>query len=193
MGLMQRLYVTSHAYTSLTKVGISKDPVQRIKDLAREQGAELILYYESPLLSNAKQIEKTILEYFIDHRIKGEWINLPHWQIIEYVRKLEGSFDIIYHDCPFEHLKENVPLIREIDPGNFKVQNMQPCIGEDMIYIDVKAHYYLKYQQGLTEYVVCTMDLTTAQKLKQMLKGRLLPIIAESCIKESILPLTSSQ
>ena len=93
------LYVATHDYTTLTKVGVAINPTTRLTQLKGATGADLKIYYESPLTTNFLKIETKVLNYFQDKRICGEWINETPEKIIEYIRTIENEFDSIEYTC----------------------------------------------------------------------------------------------
>jgi hypothetical protein len=101
------IYVVTHDYTTLTKVGMSNNVTTRIKAIRTSVGADLQIYYESPLMKNAFIIEQEILKHFAEKRIYGEWINETPENIISFIKTIEHKFD--REDCisVFERLEIN--------------------------------------------------------------------------------------
>lgn len=91
------IYVVTHDYTTLTKVGMSNNVTTRIKAIRTSVGADLQIYYESPLMKNAFIIEQEILKHFAEKRIYGEWINESPENIIAFIKTIEHKFD--REDC----------------------------------------------------------------------------------------------
>lgn len=97
--IKRSLYVATHAYTSLTKVGISNDPTTRMNSIKTYVGADMTLEYESPRLDNPLEIERLVHTHFAEKRIRGEWINETPEKIIEYIKTIEDKFDSPEYNC----------------------------------------------------------------------------------------------
>ena len=87
------LYVVTHDYTSLTKIGVSKTLGKRLNALKSAVGAELKIYYESPTLDNWREIELDVIKKFKTEETAGEWVNATPEEIIEYIKTIEYKFN----------------------------------------------------------------------------------------------------
>lgn len=93
------LYVATHDYTTLTKVGVAVDPSVRVNQFSTQVGAKLQIYYESPLIENFLKVEANVLHHFKDKRIHGEWLNETPENIIKYIKTIENDFDSAEYTC----------------------------------------------------------------------------------------------
>lgn len=93
------LYVATHDYTTLTKVGVAINPLARLAQLKAQSGAELQIYYESPLIENFLKVEAEVLNHFRDKRVCGEWINETPEKIIDYIKTIQNNFSTIEYAC----------------------------------------------------------------------------------------------
>ena len=83
------VYVMQHT-SGLVKIGYSKDPDKRLKQVTRDEGNDMI-----ELLCVIKSDHMTSLEYelhqrFRSKRIRGEWFDLPS-KDIEYIKGLTNA------------------------------------------------------------------------------------------------------
>jgi Meiotically up-regulated gene 113 len=68
------------------KIGISKDPIKRLKQMTLGPEAKLLYSKEFP---HTRKIEKTLHEKFVDKRYSSEWFELTV-EDIQYIK----DFDI---------------------------------------------------------------------------------------------------
>lgn len=176
------LYVATHDYTSLTKVGVAVNPTARLTQLKTQAGAELQLYYESPLIENFLKVEAEVLEYFKDKRICGEWINETPKKIIEFINTLNfDSEEYTCLSCVFEeytgesidskqryYLTDDVPqakLLNEIKEG---------------LYISDDYQFFVFIQQSKFIYQIRFNIYRTANKFLYEYKDRAVKIDKET-------------
>jgi T5orf172 domain len=136
MSEKKSLYVASHEYTTLTKVGVSNDPIKRLNSVKSSIGHELTLYYESPLLENWKHIESSVLSHFSKHRKSGEWINLSPKEIIEYIKTIETTFNNREHNYLTEYIDKQLEKIDSQFVNPFYTSSMTDYIERELTYID---------------------------------------------------------
>lgn len=101
---IQMLYLMRSEVGNL-KIGISKDPISRARDITNASGlvVECIAYWK--LDNVARSIEAQLHRTFKKHRIQGEWF-LPHFQI----HHVEEAID-----CGHERLYLNEQAASKID------------------------------------------------------------------------------
>ena len=87
------LYVVSHDYISLTKIGVSKTLGKRLNAIRTAVGAELSIYYESPTLDNWREIELDVIKQFKTDETAGEWVKATPEEVIKYIKTIEHKFN----------------------------------------------------------------------------------------------------
>jgi hypothetical protein len=177
------LYVASHDYTSLTKVGVAIDPTTRVAQLKHQAGAELKIYYESTLTENYFRIEQQVLNHFKDKRIFGEWINEPPEKIIEYIKTIEHEFEsedyaclhCLFEDYTGEEVKEG-----EYYLSNYKVDYSKLRLDKHNIYVSEDYKFYVFVQQSNIITEINFNIYKTAKKFATQFKERLVTFNKET-------------
>ena len=151
---LKSLYVASHDYTSLTKVGVSVNSVSRLQGFTSTVGSELALYYESPLLENWREIEADVLNHFKEFRTGGEWINKTPKEIIDYIKSIKNRFN----NKDYTDLKDRLLTLEE--EKVFEVHDVftKGLIGgkeyrelkevQKYVYVDDKFMFFVSYYVG---------------------------------------------
>lgn len=67
----------------LVKIGISKNPKQRISAIETHNGEKSINIFISEKLKNYMEIEKLMHTYFKEFRVLGEWFNIDFDEAVE--------------------------------------------------------------------------------------------------------------
>lgn len=70
----KHIYVAEYG-KNFIKIGVSKNPLSRIKTLGKSNGRTLTRYIYSYSTENAFQLEKNMHEKFKTHRLNGEYFN----------------------------------------------------------------------------------------------------------------------
>lgn len=71
------VYVIAADAAGAVKIGFSKHPEKRLKQLQTGHSGELRLYYHHPLpVENVKLIERAIHDLNRHKRVKGEWFDM---------------------------------------------------------------------------------------------------------------------
>lgn len=85
----QSVYVIRNEDTGFVKIGISKHPEKRINELSNQSGCELTLIYNTPLISNAGEVELELHKKYAASRKSGEWFNVRAVDIVEELRQCD--------------------------------------------------------------------------------------------------------
>jgi hypothetical protein len=90
----QMLYLMRSEVGNL-KIGISKDPISRARDITNASGlvVECIAYWKLDRI--ARQIEQHLHKTFKRHRLQGEWF-LPHFQIHHVEEGIPCSYERLF-------------------------------------------------------------------------------------------------
>lgn len=174
------LYVATHDYTSLTKVGVAVEPMKRLSQLKSQSGAELKIYYESPLLDNFLKIEVKVLDYFKDKRICGEWVNESPEEIIKYIKTLETDFNSVEYtclNCLYENYTgEEVKEINRYTVGD-TVKTLHNLSETDLgIYITDDYKFYVFIMQSKFIYHISFNVFRTANAFARSFQDRVIKI-----------------
>lgn len=151
---LKSLYVATHDYTSLTKVGVSVNSISRLQGFTNTVGSELALYYESPLLENWREIEADVLNNFKEFRTGGEWINKSPKEIIDYIKSIKNRFN----NKDYTDLKDRCITI-ELEKVNevvslFDIKSFRNTRQRDLkevekgVYVDEDFLFYVSYYVG---------------------------------------------
>lgn len=69
------VYVIQESESGNLKIGVSKDPLVRLKQLQTGNSQDLNLLYTSLVCSNAFEVESSVHKAFAEYAIRGEWFN----------------------------------------------------------------------------------------------------------------------
>jgi len=178
------LYVATHEYTTLTKVGVAVNPSTRMGQLKSAAGAELKIYYESPLLDNFLKVETEVLYHFRDKRSHGEWINETPEVIIEYIKTLEPHFTSEEYTC-LSCLFDNYTSEEVKEVNVYSLKGSVPAVktlikGEYNIYITDDYRFYVFIQQSKFIYHIAFNIYRTARKFASEYKERVVTLNEET-------------
>ena len=86
-----------HVYVALElnntiKIGISKHPYKRFKEIENKSGKTIIRTYISPSSINALKIETLVFKKFGLYRLKGEWFeNITFEEVVLHLKFYDYS------------------------------------------------------------------------------------------------------
>jgi len=166
------IYVASHPYTSLTKIGMSKSPTARLDSIKSVIGCALTVHYESPLLDNPREYEKQLHEVFKEHKSIGEWFNISPEEIIKYINTIEHTFNGSEYPVLYSSLLDDKPKIIELeDPyyGNLTKK-------KEFLYMDDNYNFYMSYKQSVFIKHIKFLEYRTALKFRNLNFDRLVII-----------------
>ncbi len=147
------LYVVTHDYTELTKIGVSKDINSRIKAIRTSVGADLKVYYESPMIDNWKEIETEVIQKFKTEETAGEWVKARPKEIIAYIKTIEYKYNNPEFYFAEEQLEKEVEKVR-LEVNIFSITGINEKERElhkvnEGIYRDNDYTFYVTYQSCL--------------------------------------------
>lgn len=92
------IYLIRSKENGYYKIGISKNPQKRLKQLQTGNASELeiIHLYKTEY---ASKIEKTLHNLYSHNRLEGEWFDLSIVEALnikEQIKKIENNFKLIY-------------------------------------------------------------------------------------------------
>lgn len=107
------VYVIKNLVTGYVKIGISGDVKNRLSSLICSGGCKMELMYSTLKITNSEYIEKTMHKRFGYCRVMGEWFNVKHEVVVEYLKSIENKF--MYDDISSLYLDNlSVKEISEI-------------------------------------------------------------------------------
>ena len=176
------LYVATHDYTSLTKVGVSINPAVRMGSITSHVGAEMTLVYESPLLDNALEMEKLVFNHFAEKRIKGEWFNESFETVVSYIKTIEHKFNNPEYKCLYCDVEftERPEITREVLVNGVDTPNLFKTSDKFGIYFcnNYMSNLFL-YQGGIVNHLVIR-DYKTACSIATKHKFRIVELDLET-------------
>lgn len=180
------LYVVSHEYTSLTKIGVSKSLQTRINSIRTSIGADLTIYYESPSIDNWREIELEVIKKFKTKETAGEWVLATPQEIIDYIKTIEYKFDnpeYYFQELDIDKCAEKIeqvlsPFYYEDISYNKLERKLQEVYKG--VYIDDNYIFYVSYHLGINIVTVAFNVYKTAEKFARGLKKRLVLLDLEN-------------
>jgi hypothetical protein len=176
------LYVATHEFTTLTKIGVSKTISSRMNSIRTAVGCELTVYYESPLMDNWREIELEVIGKFKTNKTSGEWVNTTPKEIIKFIKTIEYKFN--NPDYCFEENK--IDKQQELIVQTFTPFYSSDVVGEPKIkklykvskgvYRDENYNFIVCYHLGTTIRTVLFSVFKTANRFAKDLKIRLVEL-----------------
>jgi hypothetical protein len=175
---LKSIYVATHEYTQLYKVGISEDTTQRLSQLSAGVGATLRIVYESEPIANAREFEQIILDNFKEYRKLGEWLHIEESVLLSFICELEKQFDPDVYNCLWENHVKNFVTVEELDTDifNSKIKTMKYSFVDEYTIKDGVCNYYIQYRQGNLVKTLKIYHEQTLIDLKNRLKHHILRI-----------------
>jgi phage regulator Rha-like protein len=87
----QSVYIIKNELTGLIKIGIAKDPMDRMNVLSNQSGCPLQMVCFTDKCKNAYEIEHNLHRVLTKNRAKGEWFNVAEDVVVSILQ--EQSFD----------------------------------------------------------------------------------------------------
>ena len=180
------LYVVSHEYTSLTKIGVSKTLQSRINAIRTAIGADLTIYYESPSMDNWREIELEVIKKFKTNETAGEWVLATPQEVIEYIKTIEYKFnnpDYYFQELDIDKKEEKIEQVsspfyyEDISYNKLERKLYEVCKG---VYRDDNYIFYVSYHIGVNILTVAFNVFKTAEKFSKELKKRLVLLDLEN-------------
>ncbi len=82
----QVVYVFKNEHTGFVKIGVAKDPEQRMRTLANQSGCDLQMVYCTPKCKNAYEIEQAIHKILSESRGIGEWFEISEDEAVDLLK-----------------------------------------------------------------------------------------------------------
>lgn len=176
------LYVVSHDYTELSKIGVSKDITKRIKTIRSSIGADLKIYYESPQINNWREVEALVIKQFKTNETFGEWVKANPKDIVEFIKTIEYTFDNPeYTFIESNFIKAYEKVLQVSSPfyySNFKLQKTDRDLKEvdEGVYCDSNFIFYVCYHLDKQIYTVSFDVFKSAVIFAKSLSNRLVKL-----------------
>lgn len=106
---MRKVYLLKESESNYYKIGISKNPSARIKQLQTGSAGKISLS-KTYASEYASKIESTLHRRYTDSRIRGEWFTLTERQVNSFIsecEKLEYNFKILDKSKDKSHITYN--------------------------------------------------------------------------------------
>lgn len=94
---MKQVYLLKSDYTGFYKIGVSKNPAKRVKQLQTGSAEDIAIIHIFPT-DIPHKVETALHNYFNMYKINREWYDLPieiHFDFIETCRKVEANIKLI--------------------------------------------------------------------------------------------------
>ena len=94
---MKQVYLLKSDYTGFYKIGVSKNPAKRVKQLqtGSAENISIIHVFETEI---PYKVETTLHNYYSMHKVNREWYDLPieaHFDFLENCAKIEKNLKLI--------------------------------------------------------------------------------------------------
>ena len=178
----KHIYVATHDYTSLIKIGASATPQERARQIEFFCGADVDMLYESVLTPKWRHMELRLHSHFAEQRRHGEWFDLSPEEAIEVIKHLEIEYDEGYTDDILAKFKKPEVIVQDV---LFVAPYTKFYKVTDSIYRDKYYHYYIDYEHNRFNLTVKTPSLSKARELVRYLSYKVRPHKHESAIKKS--------
>jgi hypothetical protein len=87
------------------KIGVSKNPEQRIKTLSKQSGKKITAKWYSEPLENAFKIEKDLHRSFSKHRLEGEYFQIDFNDVLSVIKD-KYDLDVSVAESIYKRHKE---------------------------------------------------------------------------------------
>jgi hypothetical protein len=144
-----------------TKIGKTRNPYQRVKDIENSCGRNIIDWFFSQPCKNYSQIESDLLKYFKKYQVKSEWFSCSYNDVLKKVKTMK--FESI-EDQYERELRQQVKINALIEWAlnmqykeyselrlQYNLDNWYPTIEEiDMSLADIEEN--IEYNNSIGEY-----------------------------------------
>jgi hypothetical protein len=94
---LKKVYLLKSDYTGFYKIGVSKNPTKRVKQLltGSSENIAIIHIFETDI---PHKVESTLHNYYSLHKVNREWYDLPieiHFDFLEICAKIEKNLKIV--------------------------------------------------------------------------------------------------
>ena len=149
----KQVYIMQNLMYPILKIGISDDPVKRLRTLEGGAGFPLELIFESRAILNPVTVERLIHQELKDYRKGGEWFDIDVETAKEKVEKaLSDSESGEYKDILIPYQMED-DCVKLFEYNVFKASinyfdNSNIVEVEPFVYESKSYHYYIVFKQG---------------------------------------------
>lgn len=83
---LEYVYVIGNETGSCLKIGISRDPTKRIRELQTGSGVALSVLFQQST-KHAFKVERRVHRTLAEHRERGEWFSVPHAKAVHTIKR----------------------------------------------------------------------------------------------------------
>lgn len=87
------------------KIGVSKNPKERVHTLSKQSGKRILAYWHSCLLSNSFEIERNLHSDFGEYRLEGEYFDVNYRDVLQTVKD-KYQLDVSVSESIYKRHKE---------------------------------------------------------------------------------------
>lgn len=164
----KQIYIFQNEMYPILKIGMSDNPLKRMKQVQGGAGFPLTLVYESEPVINPATVERLIHKELKDYRKGGEWFEIDIKAAKKIIEKIltvciKGEYkDLI----PFYQLEDDCTTL--IDYNIHKSSIFDTLIEvEPFIYENRAFFYYVTFKQGILERTLKFCNKSLALKFKK--------------------------
>lgn len=147
----KQIYIFKNMQYPILKIGMSDNPLKRMKSVQGAAGFELEFYFESEPVINPATIERLIHKELKDYRTGGEWFDIDAEEALKIVKKIvsdseKGEYKDIVEPYQLESKCAELldyDIFKQTYPSPKPLIEVEPFIFEDKNYF-----YYIVYRQG---------------------------------------------
>lgn len=164
----KQIYIFQNEMYPILKVGMSDNPIKRMKQVQGGAGFPLTLFYESEPVLNPTTVERLIHKELKDYRKGGEWFEIEAKvakQIIEKILTVCIKGD-------YKNLADSYQLVDDctsLIDYNIHTSNLFTSLTETepFIYENKSFYYYITFKQGVLERTLKFCNKGLALKFKK--------------------------
>lgn len=152
----------------ILKIGMSDNPLKRMKQVQSGAGFPLKLVYESEPVINPTTVERLIHKELLKYRKGGEWFELDvktAKKIIDKILTVCIKGDYKDKSLPYQ-LEEECTTVLDYNIHSYPIFNTLIEI-ESFIYESKSFYYYITFKQGILERTIKFCNKGLALKFKK--------------------------
>ena len=173
----KQVYIFQNEMYPILKIGVSDDPMKRIKAIQNAIGFPLNLMYESEAVINPVTVEKLIHLELKEYRKFGEWFDIDVESAIKVIEEvLKTATKGEYKDLSKGYqLEDTDTIIFDYNVHNYQQGFYDKLIeDEPFIYRNQKFYYFIVFKQGKLEKTIRFCNKWLALKFKKENLDRLI-------------------
>lgn len=166
--ISKQIYIFKNKMYPILKIGMSDNPLKRMKQVQGGAGFLLELVYESEPVLNPTTVERLIHKELKDYRRGGEWFELDEKTAKQVIEKiLTVCIKGEYKDLTIGYQLEDECTIL-LDYNIHKNQVFDTLIEvEPYLYENRAFYYYITFKQGILERTIRFCNKGLALKFKK--------------------------